>query len=83
MHTSGYGGQRLNHVKDLALVEMDSEVDLTASTLPACIDWGLEERPLRAGDVGTVSSSRSESALNQSTTFCGATKRFSTDSKDY
>ncbi|XP_034256439.1 phenoloxidase 1-like [Thrips palmi] len=54
VHVNGYGGPRLNHVRDLALVEMASAVDLTAATLPACVDWGMEGRRLRDGDVGSV-----------------------------
>ncbi|XP_052128833.1 phenoloxidase 2-like [Frankliniella occidentalis] len=54
IHIHGYGGPRLNHVKDITLVEMDSPVQLTAATLPACVDWGHEERRLREGDMGSV-----------------------------
>ncbi|KAK3917229.1 Phenoloxidase 1 [Frankliniella fusca] len=54
IYVNGYGGRRLNHVRDLALVEVDVAVELHAYTMPACVDWGLQERPVRDGDVGSV-----------------------------
>lgn len=53
IHINGYGGSRLNFVRDLALVELTRPVTLTAFTLPACVDWGHQEH-LRSGDVGAV-----------------------------
>ncbi|KAJ1519798.1 hypothetical protein ONE63_005051 [Megalurothrips usitatus] len=54
IHTHGYGGARLNFVRDFALVEMAVAVELTTSTMPACVDWGLQAQRISEGDVGTV-----------------------------
>lgn len=54
IHINGYGGPRQYEARDFALVEMSAPVEVTAFSMPVCVDWGHQERDLRDGDVGTV-----------------------------
>ncbi|XP_052121866.1 uncharacterized protein LOC113217967 [Frankliniella occidentalis] len=54
IHMKDYGAKKLQYANDISLVELDNEVDVTAWTLPVCVDWGLELSDLRHGQEGTV-----------------------------
>lgn len=49
-----YGARKQYFVNDIALVELQSEVAVTAWTLPVCVDWARELPDLRHGEEGTV-----------------------------
>ncbi|XP_034255654.1 uncharacterized protein LOC117653824 [Thrips palmi] len=54
IHMKDYGAKKLHYANDIALVELESEVAVTAWTLPVCVDWSLELPDLRNGEEGTV-----------------------------
>ncbi len=54
IHMKDYGAKKLQYANDIALAELDTEVDVTSWTLPVCMDWGLELPDLRHGQEGTV-----------------------------
>ena len=39
---------------DIALVELQDEVEVTAWTQPVCVDWERRQPPLREGEEGVV-----------------------------
>ncbi|XP_034246691.1 polyserase-2-like [Thrips palmi] len=49
-----YGGFRLLYANDIALVELQGEVTITATVMPICVDWKRARPPLRGGDEGIV-----------------------------
>ncbi|XP_034232819.1 uncharacterized protein LOC117640424 [Thrips palmi] len=54
IHMKDYGARKLHYVNDIALVELEAEVAVTAWTLPVCVDWGQDLPDLRSGEEGTV-----------------------------
>ncbi|XP_034247547.1 uncharacterized protein LOC117649170 isoform X2 [Thrips palmi] len=54
IHTKNYGGVKLHYANDIALLELESEVAVTAWTLPVCVDWNGDLPDLRGGEEGTV-----------------------------
>lgn len=51
-----YGGPKMLFANDIAVVEMNQELSITAHVMPICVDWGNSQPPLKGGDEGIVST---------------------------
>ncbi|KAJ1522497.1 hypothetical protein ONE63_001687 [Megalurothrips usitatus] len=54
IHFQRYEGKKLNYANDIALVELSAAVDVTAWTLPVCVDWAGDQPQLDSGKLGMV-----------------------------
>ncbi|XP_034248420.1 uncharacterized protein LOC117649629 [Thrips palmi] len=54
IYIKDYGGSKELYSNDISLVELRDEVDITSTTMPVCVDWGLELPNLRHGELGAV-----------------------------
>ena len=54
IHLNDYGGPPQQFSHDIALVELESEIQITSTTMPICVDWDSSQRPLRNRDTCLV-----------------------------
>jgi hypothetical protein len=56
IYTIEYGGKYFSYKNDIAVVELEREIEITNSVMPICVDWNFEQPPLRARELGLVSA---------------------------
>ncbi|XP_034239851.1 uncharacterized protein LOC117644454 isoform X2 [Thrips palmi] len=54
IYLKDFGGIKELYSNDIALLQLTAEVDITAATMPACMDWGLQLPSLRHRQRGAV-----------------------------
>lgn len=59
-----YGGAKMLYANDIALVEMNQELFITANVMPICVDWRNSLPPLNSGDEGIVSNASADALGN-------------------
>ncbi|KAE8742065.1 hypothetical protein FOCC_FOCC012392 [Frankliniella occidentalis] len=54
IYLKDYGGRNQLYSNDISIVELQSDVDITSSTMPVCMDWSFDLPELQHGDLGVV-----------------------------